>query len=402
MTDKQLVTNNSSLTILPSEEEPTIFCQFRELFRADRCSLRKIYWHDEIFGRTRLWEVQKINRKSKKEDSLVTIIKGKPDFDILKLAIAAKNQRRWLTGVRWEIYSDFACQKLEAIGRFDHLDLLPSDLTKLKTLIGEIGISFEVMNWDFDCLIATHRCPKCGEMYGKDVLSYIPEFMYCEHCGFNNTVKTEFMPANSDLIMKLLRMVTFEDLAIHTSPANSDKSELNFKRLYLGLLPTALICWIIGTEFQGRPFKSCLNSNLKKGIFPQEIRVCMAKSIFPFLRSEFFKKQFIRFFEEEYQIKKAKLEFEKRPSRIEHIFPSDEIYRQWKKKNLDEEKKDFLRDVNLVSDLESWFFQDNQDENKEKEFCKNSEKMAEVLKFFPDHLESLLTQLYKEYNEESI
>lgn len=275
------------------EPEHNAFRFFRAVFDAGNCRTRKVYWVEYRRGQTILRQVLNPKRTSKREDKLIGMFRGEPDLDIIRLAIAAANAQQILTGVRWEIYEDFACTDLFAMGRFDHFDLLHAidgDRIRALTSAGTIACSLNPADWDFDGILLTHRCPRCGRAYGKDIIAFLPDWMQCAHCGRQSVDEADV--ASIGTARALLMRLTIETDGL-LNVAEPAFATLDVPLFFLDIHATPLFSWIIGAYFKGSPLRGCREPEMwvddRRGIGGftfRRIEQCYRRSIFPLLELE--------------------------------------------------------------------------------------------------------------------
>lgn len=280
-----------SLTI-QTEPEYNAFRFFRAVFDAGNCRTRKMYWVECRRGQTILRQVLDPKRTTKREDRLIGMFRGELDLDVIRLSIAAANARQILTGVRWEMYGDFACANLLAMGRFDHFDLLSViEPARVRAFIsaGTVTCNLNPNDWDFDGILLTHRCPQCSRAYGKDVIAFLPGWMDCERCGYHGQEDSTVAVAKAQALLVRLTVET-EGLLNVTEPAFAT---LDVPLFFLDIHATPLFSWIIGAYFKGSPLRGCREPEMwvddRRGIGGftfRRIEQCYRRSIFPLLELE--------------------------------------------------------------------------------------------------------------------
>ncbi|MBI5077543.1 hypothetical protein HZB94_04145 [Candidatus Falkowbacteria bacterium] len=393
-----LVKAQAGTLTISSEEEPTIFQKFRFAFRAEWCSFRKVYWFDAKWGRTRLWQVLKLDRTSKKQDALIGIFEGEPDIDILRLAIANVNKRKLLTDVRWELYRDFECGQLEAMGRFDFFDLCSPDQEKLRRALGNniIGVGTHIDDWDFDGLFLTHRCPNCNKFFAKEILIFTPSMMECGHCNYSSA---DFAAAtrNDMIVRELLRLIAEKDEGRFVIAGRASSPTEVF---FIDLCATAVTCWLIGKVFHGLPLSKYLESTKDYSI--DQIIGCFQKSIFPKLNNELLCRFFRETFQKYYQQEKAEIRNGRHVhSRIAGLTETE--HRKWLLDNIEECEVAFYQIVNDLSGLEEWFLftrSEDYDAMPLVETREKTDKICKALEDFVMYLEQLLELVWQKAKEE--
>lgn len=159
-------------------ETRELFDAFRSVFEAKNLGRRAIFWIEEGRGQFTVRHVNNLTRTQKGEDILV----GKTIANIkaAKVLMGNFSAKCGLSTVRWEIFTDFELNAKVEMGRFDHVDLL-SDMTMddaahlARNGIRPIGL------WDFDAILLTHKCQKCGGLFDRTHLMFDPR-KPCETC----------------------------------------------------------------------------------------------------------------------------------------------------------------------------------------------------------------------------
>ena len=392
MTSELVRKEPSSLTTLTKEEQPSIFWKFRHIFEADWCTERKIYWYDVRFNRTRLWQVTKLDRESKKQDKLIGIFPGQPDLDVLKLAIGGTNFDKILTGVRWELYSDFICTQMVTTGRFDVIDLVPTDQSKLEQIYNSniVGIKTSITDWDFDGIFRTHICPKCQKAYGQDLLMFIPTWMHCQNCGFS--LKKDRGTFSSIIKILLGRLVVSNK---HRFPIK-DKSNIPVAIKMIDVLPTPLIAYIIGELLNGCPLQHSVG--LGMGMTPQDLVTCLEMSLFNKIRIPIIRDGFIDFGSAYFDEQITSYQNGGQLPNIPMLGITDDEHREYLTNDWKEMKQEFIDQTMLLSNLVDWFLGrkvTTAEKYKEARFFKTA------LYGYAFNLETMIEQLWKEKTEEN-
>ncbi|MBT5338754.1 hypothetical protein HN858_01545 [Candidatus Falkowbacteria bacterium] len=392
MTTELVRKEPSSLTTLTEEEQPSIFWKFRQIFEADWCTDRKIYWYDVRFNRTRLWQITQLNRVSKKQDKLLGIFPGEPDVDVLKLAIAGANIERILTGVRWEIYSDFACNQLVTMGRFDVIDLVPADRSKLEQLFrsNHVGVKSSIKDWDFDGIFRTHICPKCQKAYSQDLLMFIPDWMHCSSCGFSLSKDSgAFSALLKNLLVQLARSNEFR------FPVE-DKTNIPVAIQLIDVLPTPLIAHIIGELLGGAPLSHSYGMGL--GMEPNDLITCLEMSLFHKIRIPIIRDGFIDFVSVFFDEQIAHYQNGGSLPKMPMPEMTESQHREYLTKNWSETKQHFVDQTMLLSSLSDWFL--GRKVTKAEEF-QNTGAFKKALHGYAYNLETLIELLWQEKMEAS-
>jgi hypothetical protein len=279
------------------EPEHNVFRLFRLAFGAGNCRQRKVYWVEERWGQTILRQVLDPKRTLKREDKLISMVRSVLDLDVVLLAIAASSVGQILTGVRWEVYRDFACTELLAMGRFDHIDLLGAiEPAKLRALIasGVVTCNLHPDDWDFDGILLTHRCPKCQRAYGKDILAFLPGWMECQHCGFSGMHQQHVA---ADVARALLGRLTRETAGI-LSAAEPTSETLLVPTYFLDIHATPLLHWLITHFTSGLPLRDwkereVFADDAHGGFTINRIYRCYQRSLFPLLEVDLTREAFL-------------------------------------------------------------------------------------------------------------
>ncbi|NQT50392.1 hypothetical protein HQ571_06890 [Candidatus Kuenenbacteria bacterium] len=387
MTSELVRKEPSSLTNLNPDEQPSIFWKFRQIFEADWCTERKIYWYDVRFNRTRLWQVTKLDRESKTQDKLLGIFPGEPDLDVLKLAIGGANWERILTGVRWEIYSDFACSQLVAMGRFDIIDLMSTDRAKLERIYRSdiVGVKTSITDWDFDGIFRTHICPICNKAYSQDLLMFIPSWMKCNNCGFS---LSDDRGRCSNLIKVLLsRLVRSNEFHFPVK----DKDNIPVAIQLIDVLPTPLIAYVIGEILDGLPLSQSYDLGI--GMTHQDLTTCLEMSIFNKIRIPIIRDGFIDFVSTYFDEQITHYKNGGHLPKIPMPGTNDDEHRQYLTHDWQDMKQRFIDETMLLSNLADWFLGreiTSTDEYHEASFFKGA------LSNFAYNLETMIELLWQE------
>jgi hypothetical protein len=308
VTNRLVRADTALCTIDTGDADDNIFRNFRRVFSARRCRRRMVFWFDERFGQTRLRQRVLADRASKKDDAIVAVIPGKPNLDILRFAIAARFAEKLMTGIRWELYSDFACRELVAMGRFDHLDLMADadmQLVRMQAALGNLTIPSCEEDWDFDAILITHRCPTCHRIFGRDNLAFNPSFTACGYCAAGKRQKGTKSDAGhlSDALTtasRLVRKMSYGPQGI--LPAANPSADIEPIELMLDVHATPLFIWLMCDYFKDTIFTS---HGARPGrdhlagldtFSESNLRACYQQSILPQLKIDFVARAFEDFF----------------------------------------------------------------------------------------------------------
>ncbi|PIR93824.1 hypothetical protein COT97_04700 [Candidatus Falkowbacteria bacterium CG10_big_fil_rev_8_21_14_0_10_39_11] len=381
------------LTIIDQPPTISILVKFREIFRAEWCIQRKVFYFEYKWKRTRLWQI--IDQKGTKK--LITAYIGEPNIDVLRILIASANTYFLLTGVRWELYDSSKLDHLIEMGRFDLTDFMPSGgVIELESLIKkyDIAVRTEPEAWDFDALYLTHLCPFCAKPYQTDILFFNPTFISCEHCGYNfsQQTKPEFQKRKSrnilEIIKKLLSLLSQDKNDCLPISNNQNPIILYF----MNGMATAVISWLTLHIFCGDPIIYSISSY---DFSLEEVVSCLQQSVFHQFHSKTFRQFFIDFYLGycQYHINKIENDDFDLPTTSKQT--RDE-YKAWVLKNWHETKDDFMAEVETLADLESWLLMRKQEyinlDSKER-----NEKVTRIRKAvsgFTFYIESMVDFLH--------
>lgn len=383
--------SNGSLTIV-SDTEPTIAAKFRTIFQAPWCHSRKIYWINESFGRTRLWEVLKLPRTKKSEDRLIGIFPGGTQLEVLRIAIATTNKGRLLTGVRWELYTDFDLTHLLDMGRFDLFDLLGST-ENLRELVvsGEAAIDANVRAWDFDGIFLTHVCPKCRKVWGVDTLVYIPSCFICEHCGHMGSSR---VTGDEELgvVKQLLALLVANRVGVFPAQVAGDcPTSLAF----IDISATPVLCWLIHHRMLAGNEADLLRPE-EDSLSIERIRSCFEQSLFARLRVDIVRNAFLAFMDDYYERKLARFERgELPPHRPTFLIGRDEVLKEWYVSNVREEQELLHQEIKIMANAEDLLFA-RRETRTTLEHLRAWEQIVRLAELFPLYTDDLINIIWKE------
>ncbi len=363
----------------PESEGDNVFHKFRDLYRADWCATRKVYWFDTGSRQTRLRQMLVEGRTRKADDKLIGIYPGEPNVDVLRLAIAAANDGHILTGVRWELCSDFACESIVASGRFDHFDLCPSsDPSELRGIaaLGGINVDFSEKRWDFDALILAHTCPTCGKIYGKDNLGFNPAVMHCATCYKNRRTGTKAIGAANGTAKILLAKLTRSD-AGRLRAARTPDAPRGIGLLDLVAAP--LLCYVVGQ--MRSPLRSV---DVRRQCFDVgQVEACLGRSVIGALSVPMVANELQELFEAHYQSQRVKI--------VDGPGPmlSAATRRRW----LADSRDDMRRDISVLAGLRDWLHAS--DANQSLEFLRQGEGIFDAASLFSLAMEEFADYLWQ-------
>lgn len=383
--------SNGSFTIV-SDTEPTIAAKFRTIFQSSWCHSRKIYWIDASFGRTRLWEVQKLPRSKKSEDRLIGIFPGGAHLDVLRIAIATTNKGRILTDVRWELYTDFDLTHLIEMGRFDLFDLLGSAENLRELVVNEkIAINTNVRAWDFDGIFLTHVCPKCQKVWGADTLVYIPSCFTCERCGHMGSSKVVGDEELGVVKQLLTLLVANREGVFPAQVAENCPPALAF----VDITATPILCWLIHHRMLAGN-EADLRRAQDDSLSIEHIRSCSEQSLFARLRVDIVRHAFLAFMDDYYERKLARFERgELPPHRPKFLLDKDDILKEWHMNNVREEQELLHREIDIMARLEDFLFA-TRETRTTLEHLRAWEKIVRLAELFPLYIDDLINIIWKE------
>ncbi|MBI4434485.1 hypothetical protein HY635_01545 [Candidatus Uhrbacteria bacterium] len=392
-----------SLTIPVEETDHNVFRLFRVVFDAVHCRNRKVYWVEHRRGQTILRQVLNLARTTKREDKLVGMVRGEPDLDVVRLAIAAANARQILTGVRWEVYGDFACTQLLAMGRFDHFDLLHAvDPEKLRHLYGSgtIPCSANPDDWDFDGFLLTHRCPQCQAVYGKDLLIFLPGWMRCARCGYAGSDDTQDASVQSCAEALLVRL-TQDAEGILGVPAPEVPADI--PTYFLDIHATPIFSWFTAMRFGMLPLRDCKEAEfwgtgkkMPAAVSYDRMQRCYQRSLFPLLANDVTRTAYAQHVRAYYDRHIGALH--QRTSFFVHPPWTVEDAREFALRSWEESQQQFERALEALSGLGDWMFGSSFSERTREEHdgpavLERKHRLGEALRDFSFHTQELIEDI---------
>lgn len=393
-------------TIDTGDADDNIFRNFRRVFSARRCRRRMVFWFDEKFGQTRLRQRILKDRASKKDDAIVAVIPGKPDLDVLRLAIAARFSEKLMTGIRWELYSDFACREFVAQGRFDHIDLLDGanlGLIRMQAALGNLTLPSCEEDWDFDAILITHRCRTCRRIFGRESLAFSPGTTACGHCVNESKRQKRTMPdvqRISDTLVTathLMRKINDRPkgiLLVERSPDDIEPIEL-----MLDVHATPLFIWLV-CDYFGSTTCSEHDSRLNDGdpsmartFDERNMRACYQESILAQLKLDFVAQAFEEFFVAKTQELIERLKAKPPVSRTRGMT----FDREWSiRQNLQsiEDTKKLMEAIRKLNDILFLPYNALQDRHV------NLDSIFEPVRYLPLYLDEALMEIGKNLNDD--
>ncbi len=391
---------------LKKEDDPFISTEndtgrrFRLVFSAERCGRKKVYYLEPTaVGTTRLRQVVKReqDRRGKKDDKLLAIFPGKPDMDMVRLAIASANREEILTGVRWEVYLGADCQQLLEMGRFDVVDLLGrSDLVKAKLLAdkGTVSVDLNPYSWDFDGLLTGHQCPKCKRTATIDFIIFFPEAINCE-CGLQGERDMDLFKCQIQTLISRLTKGQAEILDIPMSGREDCPSYL------IEYHATPLFAWVVMHLLKGFQIRHCwhtlheLGKDKGHNAFEAEnLHRLYRRSILPLLEVELLREAFVRLAKKSINregLKDTSQSYRPRWATDEQLA---EMRRRWR----DEDEVTLLKEVQVLTQVGDWIFgaekpRGNPDDAKT--YHKTTEEVVYVMGMLVTLMEDLLDYIGK-------
>jgi hypothetical protein len=201
-----------------------LYKKFREIFDASLLPNRAIFWFEESQDRFVLRMVRDLGRTKPFHDFLIGMVP--PDIASVKRAIGNFVSGNILSLNKFELYDSFDLSNQVASGRFDFFDL--------NTLGSQEPKNSVLGDWDFDGLVATHRCSFCGRASNLNSVMPVLQWM-CVPCGGVNNFETSLA-----MIKELIVKYSKSSKAVTVFKTNGTYSELPS---VFNFVPTALIFW---------------------------------------------------------------------------------------------------------------------------------------------------------------
>lgn len=368
-------------------DDRRLFSLFRLVFAAERCRERRVYWLEERRGRTVLRQVLG-PRALKQDDKLIGILSGACDIDRAKLAIASSSARRILTGVRWELYGDFACTEQLAMGRYDVRALFPEDGDRAVALLAQNDLlcSTSPLDWDFDGFLTTHHCPTCLGGFTTDVAVFVPSLMVCKQCGRSFDKQVDFLTVLQQVVQRL----PSHDDGVHLAVADTEVGDMAF----IDVHATAAFCWIASRALGGWPMQFAMHTQtaLANRFSLDAVLHCFRRSIFPLLEIPMCRERFIALVHGCYARHEAASRA--RPTSDALLAPDmpDEVreyLRYYGANTYVERRAEFDREMEALRGLRDWFFGTSA-EDTVRRGRQTADEIARVLTMFAYTMNELI------------
>lgn len=211
-----------------------LFSSLREVFSAESAPYRLVFWREDRPSFCLLRVVTNLTRANKSDDRVIARLPNDP----LAVRIAIGNFAAGckMTTVRWELYTNFACEALLESGRFDQRDLIgDADETRVRQLA--LAGHPMVGDWDFDGIKDLHTCVNCHALVN------LTSFIYgsstrCEKCGH--------VPSREQgwtIIAKLMKNASSRDLL----PIQMAENDTGFPvQQFMDPIANSVMYWLVG------------------------------------------------------------------------------------------------------------------------------------------------------------